>query len=135
MSAAFIAGQSRPANFHACATGNRHVHRPPDPAPEALVAPHFRRKPAIRMNFEGLIAEARERRPQPMPPRERGVSGATAVAFLAADSSLRAKLPDDRPVKPLVIAGLVLAYAAAHSVSFEMGSGEAFPNQLVQIPM
>src|SRR2546423_3568792 len=87
------------------------------------------------MELEGLIAEARERRPQPMPPRERTVACAFAVAFLAAVTALNAVLPHDRPAKPLVILGLVLASAMANRVSFEIGNGEAFPSQLVLIPM
>jgi hypothetical protein len=87
------------------------------------------------MNLEGLIAEARERRPQPMPQRERTVGGALALSFLTAVVGLNAVLPHDRAAKPLVIAGLVVVAAIAYRIPFEIGNGEAFPNQLVLIPM
>src|SRR3954447_26725652 len=87
------------------------------------------------MDLERLVATARQRRPQPMPPRERTVGGAFALAFLSAVVVLNAVIPHDRSANLLVIAGLVLVSAAAHRIPFEIGNGEAFPNQLVLIPM
>src|SRR5438046_6643075 len=58
--------------------------------PKALVAAILRRKRSLHMELEGLIAEARERRPQPMPQRERTVACAFAIAFLAAVTGLNA---------------------------------------------
>jgi HD-GYP domain-containing protein (c-di-GMP phosphodiesterase class II) len=86
------------------------------------------------MHLEGLIADARERRPQPMPPRERTVAGAFAVAFLAALTATSALVPHDRTAHPLVIAGLIVAAAIANRISFEIANGEAFPSQLVFVP-
>jgi HD-GYP domain-containing protein (c-di-GMP phosphodiesterase class II) len=85
--------------------------------------------------LDELVGQARKRRPQPMPARERAVAGASALGFLAAVVGLNALVPDDRPAHALPLAGLVLAYGVARRVTFEIGNGEASPPQLVLIPM
>src|SRR6266576_735923 len=85
--------------------------------------------------LDQLVGQARTRRPQPMPARERAVAGASALAFLASVVALNAVVSDDRAAHPLVIAGLVVAYALARRVPFEIGNAEASPIQLVLIPM
>jgi HD-GYP domain-containing protein (c-di-GMP phosphodiesterase class II) len=87
------------------------------------------------MDLEALVAEARERRPQPMQPRERAYAGATAVGFLLVVGALGALLPGDRSPDTLVLVGLVLAYALAVRCPFELGGGFAMPAQVVFVPM
>ena len=67
--------------------------------------------------------------------RERLVMGAVALAFLAAAGTLSLLLPWNREADPLVLAALVLIYAAASHVSFEIGSGSATAEQLAFGPM
>jgi HD-GYP domain-containing protein (c-di-GMP phosphodiesterase class II) len=83
------------------------------------------------MDLEGLVAEARERRPQPMPPRERLYAGASAAAFLGVVGVLGATLPTNLEHSPAVLVLLVGLYALASRCQFEIGNGFAQP---VQIP-
>ncbi|MEA2448934.1 MAG: hypothetical protein QOG63_866, partial [Thermoleophilaceae bacterium] len=87
------------------------------------------------MDLEGLVAEARERRPQPMPQRERVYAGISAAAFLGLSALLGAVLPDGQPLELLNVAVPVLLYALACRCQFEIVSGFALPNQLAFIPM
>ena len=87
------------------------------------------------MDLEALVAEARERRPQPMRPRERAMAGATAIAFLLTVTALGTLIPSDRAADPFVLGGLVLAYALAVLCPFELGGGFAMPAQVVFVPM
>src|SRR5205823_2112343 len=82
-----------------------------------------------------LVGQARFRRPQPMPARERTLAGVFAATFLAAVVGLGAVVPHDRAARPLPLAALVLAYAVSGRVRFEIGNGDALPQQLVFIPM
>jgi HD-GYP domain-containing protein (c-di-GMP phosphodiesterase class II) len=88
-----------------------------------------------RMDLEGLVAEARERRPQPMSPRERLYAGASAAAFLAVVGTLGAVLPHGHLKNPVLVAIPVLMYALACRCHFEIGSGDALPSQVAFIPM
>src|SRR5213082_2952682 len=67
-----------------------------------------------------LVGQARSRRPQPMPARERTVAGMFAVGFLAAVVGLNALLPHNRAAHPLALGALVLGYAIAGRVRFEI---------------
>jgi hypothetical protein len=70
-----------------------------------------------------------------MSARERLVMGVMALAFLAAAGAGAALLPWNRDLDPLVLAALVLIYAAASQVSFEIGTGWATPEQLAFVPL
>src|SRR3954468_2892496 len=73
------------------------------------------------MDLEGLIAEARERRPQPMPARERAVAAGMALAYLAAAGAVGiAVAPQDRPLHLVTVIGLVLLVAATMRAQFEI---------------
>jgi HD-GYP domain-containing protein (c-di-GMP phosphodiesterase class II) len=87
------------------------------------------------MDLEGLVAEARERRPQPMPSRERLYAGASAVAFLGAIALMRAVLPHGGVHDPLLLVLPVLLYALAQRCLFELGQGMALPTQIAFVPM
>lgn len=87
------------------------------------------------MDLEALVADARARRPKPMPGRERLYAGALATVFLGATAVLGATLPV-RPVhEPGVLALLVLVYALASRCEFETAGGFALPNQIVFVSM
>jgi HD-GYP domain-containing protein (c-di-GMP phosphodiesterase class II) len=87
------------------------------------------------MDLEGMVAEARARRPKPMPQRERLYAGALAVTFLGLVALLGAEFPRDTVHHPAAIALLVLLYAVATRCQFETSTGFAFPAQIVFIPM
>jgi HD-GYP domain-containing protein (c-di-GMP phosphodiesterase class II) len=87
------------------------------------------------MDLEGLVAEARERRPQPMPARERAVAAGMAFAFLGATAGLAALLPNDRGSDLLTLVALVFLYALTMRAQFEIGSGVASPTTLAFVPM
>jgi HD-GYP domain-containing protein (c-di-GMP phosphodiesterase class II) len=88
------------------------------------------------MDLEGLVAEARARRPQPMPARERAVAAGMAVAYLAAAAVVGAVVaPDDRPLHLGTVVALVLLTALTMRAQFEIGSGVASPAALAIVPM
>src|SRR4051794_27489429 len=88
------------------------------------------------MDLEGLVAEARERRPQPMPPRERAVAAGMAIAYLAAAGVIGAVVaPHDRPMELVTVVGLVLLTALTMRAQFEIGPGVASPAALAIVPM
>jgi HD-GYP domain-containing protein (c-di-GMP phosphodiesterase class II) len=87
------------------------------------------------MDLEGLVAEARERRPQPMPARERLYAGASAAALLGVVALLSSILPGAAPDNPWLLVLPVLLYAIGARCQFETGNGFAMPTQIVFIPM
>jgi HD-GYP domain-containing protein (c-di-GMP phosphodiesterase class II) len=86
------------------------------------------------MDLEGLVAEARERRPQPMPARERAVAAGMALAYLAGSGVVAAVTPH-REANVLLIVGLVALYAMTMRAQFEIGTGVASPTSLAFVPM
>ncbi|MEA2404991.1 MAG: hypothetical protein QOE08_1638 [Thermoleophilaceae bacterium] len=70
-----------------------------------------------------------------MPPRERVVAGAIAVAFLTAVGGLTVALPHTHQADPAVLVLLVAIYALAFRCPFEIGAGQAIAAQLAFIPM
>ena len=88
------------------------------------------------MDLEALVADARARRPQPMPTRERLYAGTSAVAFLGAVALLSAVLPHDPPDQPALVMMLpVLLYALASRCQFEIADGLSVPSQIAFVPM
>ena len=88
------------------------------------------------MDLEGLIAEAWERRPQPMPARERAVAAGMALAYLAAAGVVIALVaPHDRPFHVGTAVALVLLLALTWRAQFEIGPGVASPAALAIVPM
>jgi putative nucleotidyltransferase with HDIG domain len=70
-----------------------------------------------------------------MKPRERTVAGAIALALLVACVGLTFILPAGDTPDPLVVCGLLVAFAVASRVEFEIGPIIAVPVQLVFVPM
>ena len=67
--------------------------------------------------------------------RERSASAVVGGAFLAVAVPLAVFLPSGRALSPLLLVGLVVAYALAFEFDFEIGAGYAVPTQLVLVPM
>src|SRR3712207_6776512 len=88
------------------------------------------------MELDEFVGDTRERRPQPMEPRERTFAGAVALAVLVACVGLTFILPaGSDEYDPVVVIGLMLAFAVASRVEFEVGPIIAVPVQLVFVPM
>src|SRR4051812_25540267 len=88
------------------------------------------------MDLEGLVAEARERRPQPMPARERAVAAGMAVTYLAATALVGAAVaPHDRPLHLGTVVALVVLTVITMRAQFEIGTGVASPAALAIVPM
>jgi HD-GYP domain-containing protein (c-di-GMP phosphodiesterase class II) len=87
------------------------------------------------MDLEGLVAEARARKPQPMPARERRVAAGMAVAYLAAAAVIAATTPSERSVSPLLVIALVGLFILTLRAQFEVGPGVAAPGALAFVPM
>lgn len=82
-----------------------------------------------------LVGEARERRQRKMDRREQIVEGTAALLFLAAAGLIAALVDSPRDEQPLLIAGLVLGYAAVSRVRFEYSDVYVSAEQLVFIMM
>lgn len=87
------------------------------------------------MELDEFVGDTRERRPQPMQPRERTVAGAIALGLLVACVGLTFLLPSAGETDPLVVIALLAAFAVASRVEFEIGPIIAVPVQLVFVPM
>jgi HD-GYP domain-containing protein (c-di-GMP phosphodiesterase class II) len=83
---------------------------------------------------EQLVGDARERRRRRMSFGERVINVMSAGAFVAVAVAIALLVPNERSVDPLLIAGLIAAYAIASRVRFEFGSTYVTPEQLVFIP-
>src|SRR4051795_8719060 len=84
---------------------------------------------------DSLVAEARSRHPERMAPRERVVMRVSAVSFSLVAVAIAAWLPSERSLDVLLALGLVLGYAVASRVRFEVGSNYVVPEELLLVPM
>ena len=84
---------------------------------------------------ETLVQEARERAPKGLETRERIGETFAALAFLTAATLMVALLPAGRPLQLGTAAILVVGYAIASRIKFEIGTGFTVPTQLVLVPM
>ena len=84
---------------------------------------------------DGLVAQSRERIRLRLGDRERFSSLVVGGAFLAVAVPLAVVPTSERAPSFLLIASLVVAYAASSRVLFEVGAGFAIPTQLVLVPM
>jgi HD-GYP domain-containing protein (c-di-GMP phosphodiesterase class II) len=83
----------------------------------------------------GLIEDARARASERLAARDSRATLVGAFAFVAAAAPFAFLAPSDRVVEPGVLVLLVVAYALAARVEFEVGSGFAVPTQIVFVPM
>ena len=87
------------------------------------------------MLAEQLVGEARARHPRGMNPRERSVLGVSAALFLLAAVAIAVFMPSEREFQPLLLVGLVAAYALISRVRFEVGNWFVVPESLVFVPL
>ena len=84
---------------------------------------------------EELVEASRARKASRLNRRERRTHSALAVLFLAVAVPLAVFAPTHRHPSVAVSALLVLAFAVACRIDFEVGSGVAIPTELVFVPM
>ena len=90
---------------------------------------------ANRVELEELVEESRERVARNLRGRDRWATCIGAAGFLAAAIPLALLASTSRSPSIGVAALLVIAYALASRVEFEIGGGSAIPTQLVFVPM
>ena len=83
----------------------------------------------------GLIEDARARATERLAARDSRATLLGALAFMLVAVPFALLAPSDRVVSPGVLVLLVVAYALAARVEFEVGSGFAVPTQIVFVPM
>jgi HD-GYP domain-containing protein (c-di-GMP phosphodiesterase class II) len=84
---------------------------------------------------EGLIQDGRARRSARLGSRALWASATTGGLVLAVTTGLLAGYDSGREASPLLLLGLVGAYALAYNVEFEVGPGLAVGTELVFVPM
>ena len=96
-------------------------------------------EPASALEREGdrnaLIEERRASAPRPLAARDSVVTSASAFIFVAAALVLQLGFDSARSPAPELYVLLIVAYAFASRVEFEVGIGSAIPTQLVFVPM
>jgi HD-GYP domain-containing protein (c-di-GMP phosphodiesterase class II) len=92
---------------------------------------------AADLDLEGdaAIEQGRARRFGGLGSRDLWATVFSGSAFLAVTIPFAILYVSDRAPSPLTIAALVLAYALAYRIEFEIGSGLAVPTGLVFVPM
>ena len=84
---------------------------------------------------DGLIEDARARATERLAARDSRATLVGSLAFVAVAVPFALLSPSERTVSPGVLVLLVVAYALAARVEFEVGSGFAVPTQVVFVPM
>jgi HD-GYP domain-containing protein (c-di-GMP phosphodiesterase class II) len=84
---------------------------------------------------ERLLSEGRARKRAVLEGRERRVRWFFAAAFLAIAIPLAVLAPTQRAESPLLLVGLIGAFAIASLIAFEVGSGSTVPTELIFVPM
>lgn len=91
--------------------------------------------PATDLEAVELIEASRERAATRLVRRDLVVSTVAATGFLAIAVPLALFTESPRAASPFLVAILVVAYAFASRIRFEVGIGFAVPTQLVFVPM
>lgn len=84
---------------------------------------------------EEQLAQRRSRASRRLRPRSRRSALVTLALFGCAAGSLAATVHSDRSPNLVTVVALVVAYAVAANVQFEVRTGLALPTQLVLVPM
>ena len=84
---------------------------------------------------DALIEERRARASAPLARLDSLVTSTSALVFLGSTAALQLAYPGERHPSLALTTLLILAYAAASKVEFEVGIGSAIPTQLVFVPM
>jgi HD-GYP domain-containing protein (c-di-GMP phosphodiesterase class II) len=82
-----------------------------------------------------VIEEQRARRLSRLATRDRTTLLVSLGLFLAVAGALAVLVPSHRSPSLVTVALLLLAYAVAFRLDFEVGSGSAVPTQLILVPM
>jgi HD-GYP domain-containing protein (c-di-GMP phosphodiesterase class II) len=100
----------------------------PRPAAQAAAAPDS-------ADDHELVGQAREREAHRLAGRDRATTVALAGLFVAVAAALAIWIPQRAPSDWLLVLALVVAFACAARIQFEVGIGSAVPTQLVFVPM
>ncbi|HEY7004716.1 MAG TPA: HD-GYP domain-containing protein [Gaiellaceae bacterium] len=84
---------------------------------------------------EALVEERRARAGTPLGRRDSIVTSLSAFAFICASAALVLLSSGERHAPAWLLGLVVVAYAVASKVEFEVGIGSAIPTQLVFVPM
>jgi HD-GYP domain-containing protein (c-di-GMP phosphodiesterase class II) len=90
---------------------------------------------ALDPEAQRVIEEQRARRLDRLALRDRTTLIVSLGLFLGVAGSLAAFVPSHRSPSTLTVAVLLVAYAVAFRLDFEVGSGSAVPTQLIFVPM
>jgi HD-GYP domain-containing protein (c-di-GMP phosphodiesterase class II) len=101
----------------------------------ARAASPFARLVRLDRQGDGMIERSRARVTSGLAQREVLSTSALALAFLVVAMACTAFVPARSDSGILAVAALVLCYAAAARVQFEVGFASAVPTQLVFVPM
>jgi HD-GYP domain-containing protein (c-di-GMP phosphodiesterase class II) len=82
-----------------------------------------------------LVGDARERHPRPMDARERTVVWALSIAYAGTASAVAFAVPWNRHPSVWVLVALVLLFAGASALTFEIGSVTAAATPLGLVPL
>jgi putative nucleotidyltransferase with HDIG domain len=91
--------------------------------------------PALDPDAQRVIEEQRARRLSRLATRDRAALVFSLGIFLAVAGLLAVLLPSHRSPSVVTVALLLVAYAVAFRLDFEVGSGSAVPTQLILVPM
>ena len=90
---------------------------------------------ALDPDAQRVIEEQRARRLSRLATRDRATLVFSLGCFLAVAGLLAALVPSHRSPSLITVALLLIAYAVAFRLDFEVGSGSAVPTQLILVPM
>ena len=92
-------------------------------------------RPVTAADEHAPIEAQRARQTDPLPRADRVLAALLGGGFLAVAVPITVLLPSERSPSALVVFGLIVAYAAAFRLDFEVGAGFAIPTELVLVPM
>ncbi|MGH2921808.1 MAG: HD-GYP domain-containing protein [Gaiellaceae bacterium] len=90
---------------------------------------------ALDPDVQRVIEEQRARRLDRLATRDRATLLVSVAAFLGVAAAMAALLPSERTPSVLTVGLLLIGYAVAFRLDFEVGSGSAVPTQLILVPM
>jgi HD-GYP domain-containing protein (c-di-GMP phosphodiesterase class II) len=90
---------------------------------------------ALDPDAQRVIEEQRARRLSRLATRDRTTLLVSLGLFLAVGGAMAVLVPSHRSPSLVTVALLLLAYAVAFRLDFEVGSGSAVPTQLILVPM
>ena len=92
-------------------------------------------RPAIAADEHAPIEAQRAPQTDPLARADRVLAALLGGGFLAVAVPITVLLPSERSPSALVVFGLIVAYAAAFRLDFEVGAGFAIPTEVVLVPM